>query len=487
MSFAERYVLEERLGGGGMAEVFRARSVGAEGFSRPVAIKRVVEGLAEDPKFIRLFATEAKLSSRLDHPNVVRVLDFDRDDDGLPYIVMELVDGTTLDRLLETGPVPRPVAIKVAIDVLRGLGYAHELEAEDGVKGIVHRDVSPNNVLISWEGTVKVSDFGIAKARAGTLVTASEMVKGKPAYMSPEQANADALDGRSDLFAVGVILWEMLAGRPLFSGGTTQETFAKLMFAEIPPPSLLNPEVPKDLDRVTMRLLARERDDRHRDARAVIADLVACRDHPADGIDALVTVLAERFAEAKRKPAEGGPRPPVSVVPARAPARRSGLILTGVVLALGLAMVVAAFAFGGDSPTVKKNAVVPVTPTDAATSGDDATTVVIEYDATTPRQHHAMLMALQETCRWPGFQRVIGIRDVSPEGTIGPPLVMVTRGRTIKDPLAPAPPALAACVRNFMAKVKTSIPGGDDGEPTDRFHEDYGFGILNVPEPRNDP
>ncbi|HEY5933062.1 MAG TPA: serine/threonine-protein kinase, partial [Kofleriaceae bacterium] len=362
MSFADRYVLEERLGGGGMAEVFRARSVGAEGFSRPVAIKRVVEGLAEDPKFIRLFATEAKLSSRLDHPNVVKVLDFDRDDDGVPYIVMELIDGTSLDRLLETGPVSRSVAVKIAVDVLRGLGYAHELATEDGVKGIVHRDVSPHNVLISWEGTVKVSDFGIAKAREGTLVTASEMVKGKPAYMSPEQANADALDGRSDLFAVGVILWEMLAGRQLFSGGTTQETFAKLMFAPIPPPSKLNAEVPKDLDRVTMRLLAREREDRHRDARAAIAELVACRDHPVDGIDALVSVLAERFPDAKRKPAEGGPRPPVSAVRARPPARRrNGFVLTAIVLGLGVAMVVAAVAFrGGDpSPPVKKTAVVP--------------------------------------------------------------------------------------------------------------------------------
>jgi hypothetical protein len=481
VSFAERYVLEERLGGGGMAEVFRARTVGAEGFSRPVAIKRVVEGLAEDPKFIRLFATEAKLSSRLDHPNVVKVLDFDRDDDGLPYIVMELIEGTTLDHLLETGPIPRPVAVKVAVDVLRGLGYAHELSSEEGVKGIVHRDVSPNNILISWEGTVKVSDFGIAKARAGTLVTASEMVKGKPAYMSPEQANADALDGRSDLFAVGVILWEMLAGRPLFSGGTTQETFAKLMFAEIPPPSKLKAEVPKDLDRVTMRLLAREREDRPRDARAAIAELVACRDHPADGIDALISVLAERFTEAKRKPAEGGPRPPVSVAHTQAPARRNGLILMAVVLGLGVAMVVvAAIAFGGDTtpPVRKKTALVPTAPVDAGTDRR----VEYTYDSTSLRGHYAMLEALQATCRWPRYLRVVGIRDVQPDGTVSLPIVMSTRSGVVSTPLSPAPAALAQCVRVFMTKVKT-VPPPD----ADRFDEDYGYGIVDVPEPRNDP
>ena len=239
MSLAGKYQLAERLGGGGMAEVFRARTIGPEGFSRPVAVKRVVEGLAEDPRFLQMFATEAKLSARLSHPNIVMVLDFDRDEQGLPYIVMELVDGPTLDQVLDTGAVPLPACVQIATEILRGLGYAHAFATDDGVKGIVHRDVSPHNVLLSWEGAVKISDFGIAKARAATLATASEMVKGKPAYMSPEQANAEALDGRSDLFAVGVILWRCW-GAALFSGGRPRRR-SRADVRRDPAPSCLPP------------------------------------------------------------------------------------------------------------------------------------------------------------------------------------------------------------------------------------------------------
>ena len=471
MSFADKYVLEDRLGGGGMAEVFRGRTVGA---GRAVAIKRVVEGLAEDPKFRDLFAKEAKLSAALDHPNIVHVVDFDRDDDGVPYIVMELVDGPTLDRVLETGPLPLPACIWITVEVLRGLGYAHEFTTE-GVKGIVHRDVSPHNVLLSWEGAVKVSDFGIAKARAGTLVTASEMVKGKPAYMSPEQANADALDGRSDLFAVGVILWEMLAGRPLFSGGTTQETFAKLMFAEIPPPSALRAEVPGELDKITMRLLARERDDRYRVAQLAIADLQACRDHPVDGVAAMIGVLAERFTVAKRQPSLGAPRGAVSVMRTRAP-RRTALVLTLAVLGLGIAMAVIAVTSSSGPP----RAVARVAVADASTpdAGDE-----YDFDTSTPRGHSETMMALQETCRWSTRWRLIGIREFRPDGTRTPPMVMVSHGYEGDAPRFLAPKDLAQCIQRFMARVKTPPPE----EGSTRYDEDYGFGTEEVLEPRVDP
>ncbi|MEJ7600569.1 MAG: serine/threonine-protein kinase [Kofleriaceae bacterium] len=260
---AGKYHLQRRLGIGGMAEVYLANRVGAEGFAQPVAIKRVLKGFANDDRFVAMFLAEAKLSARLDHQNIVRVFELARDDDGRPFLVMEVVDGPTLDALLGTGQLPFPAIIFLVGEILRGLAYAHDLPVDDdGVLGLVHRDVSPHNVLLSWQGEVKLSDFGIAKVRMASNATASEMIKGKPAYMSPEQANAEALDGRSDLFAVGVILWEMLAGRPLFSGGTTQETFAKLMFAEIPPPSRLRQSVPAELGDVTIRWLARERADR---------------------------------------------------------------------------------------------------------------------------------------------------------------------------------------------------------------------------------
>jgi serine/threonine protein kinase len=291
-----RYQLGDRLGAGGMAEVFRGTMVGLEGFARPVAVKRVLPGFSTVPQFASMFAQEAQIASRLSHPNVVSVLDFDRDPDGRLFLVMEYVEGRDLASLVESGLLPFSVAIFVMSEALRGLGYAHDLPASD-VRGVVHRDVSPHNVLLSWEGAVKVSDFGIAKAREASAVTASTMMKGKPSYMSPEQANGEELDGRSDLFAVGVMLWEILTGRRLFDG-TTQETIAQVLFKPIPRPGALRQGVPSDLEAVTMRLLEREKPRRYPNAEAVIDDLARCADAPRNGRSELARLFAERFPQA---------------------------------------------------------------------------------------------------------------------------------------------------------------------------------------------
>ena len=156
-----------------MAEVFLGNTVGAEGFSRPVAIKRVLPGYSDNPQFAKMFIVEARISSRLVHPNIVSVLDFDRDHENRLFLVMELVDGKDLDALLQTGPLPASVVIHIIGEMLRGLGYAHDLPGTtDAMRGVVHRDVSPHNVLLSWEGAAKVSDFGIAKAREASSATA---------------------------------------------------------------------------------------------------------------------------------------------------------------------------------------------------------------------------------------------------------------------------------------------------------------------------
>jgi len=292
-----KYLIERRLGGGGMAEVFLARTVGAEGFSRQVAIKRVLPGFSDNPQFAQLFIAEAQLTSQLQHANLVSVFDFDRDREGRLFLVMELVAGTDLDGLLETGPLPLSLVIFLAIEILRGLDYAHELPSGiGGMRGIVHRDISPHNVLLSWDGSVKLSDFGIAKARATTSATASVLIKGKPAFMSPEQARGFPLDGRSDLFSVGVMLFEMLCWKPLFAGSTTEETLARLLFDPIPTPRDLRPELPDDLSRVVGSLLQRDRDQRTPTANAAIAALVACADYPRNGRQELVTMLSQRFA-----------------------------------------------------------------------------------------------------------------------------------------------------------------------------------------------
>jgi len=292
-----KYVFERRLGGGGMAEVFVGRTVGAAGFSRPVAIKRILDGFAADRRFVEMLEEEARLSSNLHHPNLVSVLDFDRDSDGRLFLVMELVEGTDLSELLATGALPIPLVIHLVVEILRGLDYAHDLPLRaGGTRGLVHRDISPNNVLLSWEGAVKVSDFGIAKAREATQATASTMIKGKLRYMSPEQGNGLPLDGRSDLFSVGVMLFEMLCLQPLFAGQTNEETFRRLYSDPIPNVRDVRPDVPKDLARVVASFLERDRDQRVSSAAVALAALVACDDYPRDGREDLIATMCQRFA-----------------------------------------------------------------------------------------------------------------------------------------------------------------------------------------------
>ena len=278
-----------------MAEVFVGSTIGAEGFSRRVAIKRVLPGFSDNEAFARMFVAEAQISSRLVHPNIVSVLDFDRDPEQRLFLVMEMVEGKDLDTLLASGPLPVPVVIFIISEVLRGLGYAHDLPVGEDMRGVIHRDVSPHNVLLSWEGSIKVSDFGIAKARAASEATASVFIKGKPAYMSPEQANGMPLDGRSDLFAVGIMLWEMLAGHRLFVGTDTRSTLAAVLFGQIPRPRTQRPEVPADVERVCMKLLERDLPARYPTAEDAIADLLDCQSAPRNGRAQLMAILAERY------------------------------------------------------------------------------------------------------------------------------------------------------------------------------------------------
>lgn len=278
-----------------MAEVFVGSTVGAEGFSRRIAIKRVLPGYSDNVGFAQMFVAEAQISAQLVHPNIVSVLDFDRDADGRLFLVMELVDGRDLDALNDSGLLPLPVVIYIIGEVLRGLGFAHDLPTTAGMRGVVHRDISPHNVLLSWEGAVKVSDFGIAKARSASEATASAFIKGKPAYMSPEQANGQPLDGRSDLFAVGVMLWEMLCGRRLFVAEDTRATLAAVLFGQIPRPRTVRGNLPKDLERVVMKLLERDLPARYATAEDAIRDLLACDDAPRGGPELLGELLASRF------------------------------------------------------------------------------------------------------------------------------------------------------------------------------------------------
>lgn len=293
-----KYKLVRKLGAGGMAEVYLATTLGVEGFARPVAIKRIFAGLSESEAFAKLFIREAQITARLSHPCIVSVLDFSRDPQDRLFLVMEYVDGKDLAAILEAGPLSPSLAIFVTTQILRGLGYAHSLPADSNAPGtthgVVHRDISPHNVLVSYEGAVKVCDFGLARALAASNTSSTAPV-GKPAYMSPEQVSSvPDLDGRSDLFAVGIMLWEMLTGEKLFSGSFT-ETMAQVMFKDLEPPSRRRHGVPPALDAITMRLLSRDRATRYQHAEDAVRDLVVSGYAPTDGPGELVAALSARF------------------------------------------------------------------------------------------------------------------------------------------------------------------------------------------------
>jgi serine/threonine-protein kinase len=320
-----RYAIHSEIGSGGMAEVFRADALGAEGFARAVALKRVLAGYSEVPAFAAMFCEEARIASYLNHPNVVAVLDFDRDAAGRLFLVMEYVAGKDLGAILATGRLPPAMAIFIVSEMLRGLGYAHALPSPiDGLRGVVHRDISPHNVLVSWEGAVKVSDFGIAKALDSGSEAGAGAITGKPAYMSPEQVNGGPVDGRSDLFSVGVILWEALTGLRLFKSESPKETFGQILFRDAVRPSAVRPGIAADLDEVTMKLLARDLELRYATAELAIEDLARCAENPRNGRSDLVRLLATRFPPERQAPlqdrtlsdrdarAPGGTQPPVS-------------------------------------------------------------------------------------------------------------------------------------------------------------------------------
>lgn len=272
-----RYYLTQKIAMGGMAEVFRAKSIGAEGFEKVVVIKRILPHFSEDEGFVTMFKDEARIAAHLAHANVVQVFDFD-EVDGLFYIAMEYVEGCDLKHVLDVGAkVGKPLSIAQAVHVMieasQGLHYAHSRVVDGQPLNIIHRDVSPHNMMVSYGGEVKIMDFGIAKAASRSTKTRVGTVKGKCAYMSPEQARGKPLDGRSDLFALGVCLWEMLTGKRLFVGESDFETLNNVLKAEVPKPSELNPEVPKELDAIVLKALARDRDERQADVGGFVSEL----------------------------------------------------------------------------------------------------------------------------------------------------------------------------------------------------------------------
>ncbi len=255
-----RYELLLELASGGMGSVYLGRQRGAAGFERLVAIKRMHRHLVQDPELTAAFHEEARIASLIRHPNVVTVVDV-YEQSGEHLLVMDYVDGVSIASLHQTArrlglKLPRPVALRIAVEALRGLHAAHALTGLDGrPMMVVHRDVSPQNILVGVDGSVKLTDFGIARALERNVRTGTGEIKGKLRYMSPEQAMGKPIDGRSDTFSLGIVLWELLVGEKLYEAPSDLEMLRLAADAQIPAPSRRDPSIPRELDELVMRAL----------------------------------------------------------------------------------------------------------------------------------------------------------------------------------------------------------------------------------------
>ncbi len=409
-----KYVVRRKLAEGGMAEIYLAAALGPEGFEKDVVIKRVRPGLAGDPDFVRMFIAEARVASRLNHANLVHIFDFDKHEDTY-YLAMEYVRGHSLwelrRRCQERGVAIPPILVaQIGMEVARGLAYAHRLSDNGHSLNLVHRDVTPHNVLLSFDGAVKLTDFGIAKA--GGRVTTSGMLKGKFAYMSPEQARGDVVDARTDVFALGVTLWELLTGARLFEGDGDVAVLRAVQERLIVPPARLNPAVAAQLDAAVMRALERNRTRRWPTAHGLeraLAEVLLTGARSLEDTD-VGAFLRRMFPE------EAGVAEPVAGT-------------TSIPISLSVSAPPGA-------PTPERAPGESVAqPTELATPAavEPVETEVIPGAARTPRPWPAVLLALGAIAA----ATILGVRS-------GPGLVARWRGQETPVPAAAAPAVLPA-------------------------------------------
>jgi len=301
---SDRFRVIRQLGAGGAAEVFLALARGPGGFQKLVVLKRPRTSPGEPAVPRNMVFHEARIAARLNHPNCAQVIGIE-EIQGVPVIVLEYLEGLTLSALRNEsgGQVPLAVELSVLHDALLGLQHAHELRDFDGAPlGVVHRDVSPQNVLVTYDGEVKVLDFGIAKANRQSEQTEVGVIKGKFRYMAPEQINGCPMDARTDVFAAGIILWEALTRQRLWTGFSEAQLLQKVMEGNVPPPRAVAPDVPEVLERVCLRAIATNADDRYQSAQEMAVELAnAARAlRLPTGREILASYLDEHYRETRR-------------------------------------------------------------------------------------------------------------------------------------------------------------------------------------------
>jgi eukaryotic-like serine/threonine-protein kinase len=271
-----KYTLLRKIATGGMAEVYLAVQEGIAGFEKPVAIKEILPYLANDPKFVKMFTDEARIAARLSHPNIVQIFDLGVEG-GIHYLAMEYVFGESLARVRERVQaarkrIPVDLALYVVQSLCLALHHAHGFSAGAAAQPVIHRDVSPHNILVSFDGAVKLADFGVAKVKEAKSGTTQGVIKGKVSYMSPEQIRGEHVDARSDLFALGIVLYELVTGALPFPGNNIREVFDSVTSSEPKRPSALVPCFP-DLERVVLKSLEKDPDSRYATAAEMLGDL----------------------------------------------------------------------------------------------------------------------------------------------------------------------------------------------------------------------
>ncbi|MDY7224877.1 protein kinase domain-containing protein [Hyalangium rubrum] len=307
------YQLVKKLAMGGMAQIYLARRKVAEPSDELVVVKRILPHLAENVDFIRMFLDEARIAARLAHPNIVQIHDLGAQDDSF-FLAMEYIHGEDVRRMCKRAdsqgrPLPVSLACRIIIDACAGLDYAHKKTDPSGKPlNIVHRDVSPQNILVSFAGAVKVVDFGIAKAADQATVTRSGVLKGKYSYMSPEQAAGQRVDCRSDVFALGVVLYELVTGMRLFKRSSDMQTLSAVSECQVTPPSQVSPRVPPELSAIVMKALAKEPEARYAEAlqlQVALEGWLGAQKHPATSTE-LSAFMRELYAERLAREARAG-------------------------------------------------------------------------------------------------------------------------------------------------------------------------------------
>ncbi|MGE5235681.1 MAG: TonB family protein [Acidobacteriota bacterium] len=319
------YELVQLIATGGMAEVFKARMSGVEGFEKTVAIKRILAHLTDNDEFVTMFIDEAKLAAGLQHPNIIHIYDLGKIERSY-YIAMEYIDGKDLRSILRTlsdkkTRIPLGFALFIASRLAAALDYAHRKhDAQGKAMALVHRDVSPQNVLISFDGDIKLCDFGIAKAASKASHTRAGALKGKLQYMSPEQAWGKDIDHRSDIFSLGLVLYEMVTGRKAFSGDSELSILEQVRSPQLTPPRDIDPAIPPEVERVILKALRENRDDRYQTAAELGADIDAILPNlrPAPSVGDLGKFLSEVVG--RGLPAQAPAAPPTAAPPPARPA-----------------------------------------------------------------------------------------------------------------------------------------------------------------------